>query len=92
VLLDAESVNFIDASAGDELVAFLKKLREEGITVAFVRVLDSVRERLRMAGIEAVVGAGDFHDRITDGVHAWQERQRSEPPGSARAANGRPAS
>jgi high affinity sulfate transporter 1 len=75
VLLDAESINFIDASAGEELVTFLKRLRDEGTTVAFARVRDSVRERMRLAGIESVVGAADFHDRITDGVQAWQQRQ-----------------
>src|SRR5262249_7012558 len=38
VLLDAESVNFIDTSAIDELAVFLKKLEDDGITVAFARV------------------------------------------------------
>jgi high affinity sulfate transporter 1 len=81
VLLDAESVNFIDCSADDELVTYLKKLQGAGITVAFARVRDGVRERLRLAGIEDVVGAADFHDRVTDGVRAWQDRQRIAPPG-----------
>ena len=74
VLLDAESINFIDASAGEELVTFLKRLRDDEITVAFARVRDSVREQMRLAGIAAVVGEADFHDRITDGVQAWQQR------------------
>jgi high affinity sulfate transporter 1 len=75
VLLDAESVNFIDASASEELVAFLKRLRDDEITVAFARVRDSVREQMRLAGIGTVVGEPDFHDRITDGVQAWQQRR-----------------
>ena len=78
VLLDAESVNFIDASASDELVAFVKKLESGGITVSFARVRDSVRERMRMAGIEAVVGSADFHDRVTEGVRAWGQHQQIE--------------
>jgi len=78
VLLDAESVNFIDASASDELVAFLKKLESDGITVAFARLRDSVRERMQMAGIEVVVGSADFHDRVTEGVRAWRQRQEIE--------------
>jgi high affinity sulfate transporter 1 len=80
VLLDTESVNFIDASAGDELVAFLKKLRDDGVTVAFARMRDSVREGMRLARIEEAVGESNFHDRITDGVRAWQERQDLNPP------------
>jgi len=78
VLLDAESVNFIDSSASDELVAFLKKVQGDGITVAFARVRDSVRERMRLAGIEAIVSAADFHDRVTEGVRAWRQRQQIE--------------
>ena len=75
VLVDAESINFIDSSAGDELMTFLKKLQDHGITVTFARARDSVRERLLLSGIEAVAGPANFHDRVTDGVRAWQERQ-----------------
>ncbi len=75
VLLDAESVNFIDASASDELAVFLKKLQDDGISIAFARVRDRVRERMQLAGIEGVIGSANFHDRVTDGVRAWQQRQ-----------------
>jgi sulfate permease, SulP family len=75
VLLDAESVNFIDTSASDALVDFVKKLRSEGVTVAFARVRDSVREGMRVAGLEAVVDSDNFYDRVTDGVRAWRQRQ-----------------
>jgi SulP family sulfate permease len=85
VLLDAESVNFIDSSASDELVAFLKKLQDDGITIAFARVRDSVRERMWLAGIEAVAGAPDFHDRVTEGVRAWQQRQNVSPKAVTRS-------
>jgi high affinity sulfate transporter 1 len=71
VLLDAESVNFIDSSACDGLLGLVESLRSQGITCAFVRVRDSVRERMRLAGIEAIVGSTNFHDRVTDGVRAW---------------------
>jgi len=75
VLLDAESVNFIDTSASDTMLNLVKRLQGDGLTVAFVRVRDSVRDRMRVSGIEAVVGADNFYDRITDGVNAWQQRQ-----------------
>jgi MFS superfamily sulfate permease-like transporter len=75
VLVDAESVNFVDASACDALLDFLKRLQSEGLTVAFARVRDSVRERMRLAGIEAFVGTTNFHERVNDGVRAWQQKQ-----------------
>ena len=68
VLLDVESVNLIDTTACDVLLTAIKELQDQGITVAFARVRDEVRERLRDAGIEAMVGGNNFHERVTDGV------------------------
>jgi high affinity sulfate transporter 1 len=72
VLLDADSVNFIDTTACDALLSTIKEIQRRGITVAFARVRDPVRERMRLGGIEAVVGSTNFHERVTDGVRAWQ--------------------
>jgi MFS superfamily sulfate permease-like transporter len=76
VLLDADSVNFVDTSACDALLDSIKELQSQGITFAFARVRDSVRERLRLGGIDAIVGASNFYERVTDGVLAWQEQER----------------
>jgi high affinity sulfate transporter 1 len=78
VLLDFAPVDFIDVSAGDELLSLVKELQKRGITVAFARMRDAVRDAMRLAGIEAIVGPDHFHERITDGVVAWQ-RQGSSP-------------
>jgi MFS superfamily sulfate permease-like transporter len=75
VLVDAESVNLIDVSACDTLLNLIQELQSEGVTVAFARVRDQVRERLRLGGVEAVVGSTNFHNRVTDGVRAWQQRE-----------------
>ena len=45
------------------------------ITIAFARVRDEVRERMRLGGIEAAVGSTSFHERVTDGVRAWQQQE-----------------
>ena len=76
VLLDAGSVNFIDTSACDALLNSIKKLQSQGITFAFARVRDPVRERMRLGCIEAVVGSASFHERVTDGVLAWQQQEK----------------
>jgi SulP family sulfate permease len=76
VLLDADSVNFVDTSACDALLDTFKELQSQGVTFAFARVRDEVRERLRLGGIEAAVGASNFYERVTDGVLAWQEQER----------------
>ena len=77
VLLDFSSVNFIDVSACDELLTLIKKLQGQGVTIAFARVRDDVREDMRLGGIEALVGAINFYDRVTDAVHACQQRAPS---------------
>jgi high affinity sulfate transporter 1 len=76
VLLDADSVNFIDTTGCDAALSVIKGLQSQGITVTFARVRDEVRERLRLGGIEAAVGSADFHERVTDGVRAWQGQER----------------
>ena len=76
-LLDFSSVNYIDVSACDELIRFVKELKSRGVTVAFARVRDPVRQHMQLGKIEAVVGLTDFYERITDGVTAWK-RQGSD--------------
>jgi len=73
ILLDADSVDFIDTSACDALLNSIKELQSQGITLAFARVRDEVRERMRLGGIEAIVGPTNFYERVTDGVRAWQK-------------------
>jgi high affinity sulfate transporter 1 len=72
VLLDAGPVSFIDTSGCDALLGLIKELQDRGISVAFARVRDSVRERMHRGGIEAMVGSENFYERLTDGVDAWQ--------------------
>jgi MFS superfamily sulfate permease-like transporter len=73
--VDAEAINLIDVSACDTLLNLIQEQRSQGITFAFARLRDHVRERLRLGGVEAVVGPANFHERVTDGVRAWQQQE-----------------
>jgi sulfate permease, SulP family len=75
VLVDADSVNFIDTSACDALLNSIKQLQSQGITLGFARVRDEVRERMRLGGLEALIGSANCYERVTDGVRAWQQRE-----------------
>ena len=77
MLVDAGSVNFIDTTACDALLNAIKELQSQGITFAFARVRDQVRERMRLGGIEAAVGSANFYERVTDGVRAWQQGRQN---------------
>src|SRR5215471_7035375 len=48
-------VDFIGVTASDEPLSLIKELKNQGITVAFARVRDVVRDDTRLAGIEAIV-------------------------------------
>jgi SulP family sulfate permease len=74
LLVDAEAVTFIDTTACDSLLNAIEEAQRRGVTIAFARVRDPVRERMRLGGIETVVGPTNFYERITDGVRAWQRR------------------
>jgi MFS superfamily sulfate permease-like transporter len=84
VLVDAGSVDFIDTSACDDLLSFIRELHSQGVSLAFARVRDQVRERLRTGGVEAIAGSANFFERVTDGVRAWQQQQRLDIPAGAR--------
>jgi high affinity sulfate transporter 1 len=75
VLVDAESVDVFDVSACDALLSIIQELKNQGITFAFARVRDNIRESMRLGGLEAVVRPDNFYERVTDGVRAWQERE-----------------
>jgi sulfate permease, SulP family len=84
VLLDAESVNFIDTTGCDTALSAITELQSRGITLAFARVRDEVRDRMRLGGIEALVGATNFYERVTDGVRAWQGQDRADTVSAGR--------
>jgi MFS superfamily sulfate permease-like transporter len=73
--VDAEAVNQIDVSACDTLLNLIQELQSQGVTLAFARLRDHVRERMRLGGVEAVVGSINFHERVTEGVRAWQQHE-----------------
>jgi high affinity sulfate transporter 1 len=83
VLLDAGSMNLIDTTALDALLNAVKELQSQGITVAFARVRDQVRERMRLGGVESAVGAQNFYERVTDGVRAWQRTRKNSAAGKS---------
>jgi len=76
VLLDADSVNFADTTGCDALLSAIKESQSRGISFAFARVRDEVRERLTLAGVAAAVGPANFYERVTDGVRACQGQEQ----------------
>jgi high affinity sulfate transporter 1 len=75
VLMDYETINFVDTTAAEVLVKLRAELAGENILLCLARVRDSVREMLQRQGVEAAIGADHFFDSITQGVQAFCRRQ-----------------
>ena len=71
-------MNFIDTTGCDAVLNTIKELQSQNVTVALARVRDQTREKMRVAGIETVVGSTNFYERVTDGVRAWQQSGGSD--------------
>jgi MFS superfamily sulfate permease-like transporter len=70
ILVDAESMNFVDATAAEMLVKLHAELSERGVSLSFARLRDPVRDTLGRAGLEDSIGAERLHDSISQGVEA----------------------
>ena len=80
VLMDWETVNFVDTTAADMLVRLRAELAGEGITLRLARVRDSVREMLGPMGVEEAIGADHIYDSITRGVQAFRRSHGTHAP------------
>ncbi len=80
VLMDYETINFVDTTAADMIVKLQAELAGIGITLCFARVRDSVREMLRRMGVERAIGADHIYDSVTQGVHAFSRRYPMRAP------------
>jgi high affinity sulfate transporter 1 len=86
IVVAAEPITDIDATAGETLRALNDELEADGIELAFAELKDPVRDRLRRYGIEDVIGGDRFFPTIGVAVAAylaesgvdwldWEERQ-----------------
>jgi hypothetical protein len=48
-------------------------VRSETLAGELQATAREVREQMRLGGIEVVVGSTNFHERVTDGVRAWEQ-------------------
>ena len=71
VVVAAEPITDIDATAGESLLSLNDELVADGVQLAFAELKDPVRDRLRDYGIEAVIGADRFFPTIGVAVDAY---------------------
>ena len=78
VLVDGETLNDIDTTGVDQLVKLHSDLERDGIELTFAEVRDPVRDTMRRAGAEVVIGAENFYGSVDEGVRAYLRREKDE--------------
>ncbi|MGA1623687.1 MAG: SulP family inorganic anion transporter [Synechocystis sp.] len=77
VLIDAESLTLLDTTALDMLGKLHQELARKNITLSWSRLRDTVRQQMAIAKLEQAMGEENFHDRITDGVLAFLNKEKT---------------
>jgi high affinity sulfate transporter 1 len=78
LLINAETMNDIDTTGTDQLTHLYESLEQDGIDLAFAKVKDPVRDRMRRSGAEEVIGADNFHTSVSEGVRAYLQEQKDK--------------
>lgn len=80
VILDGLSINFLDATAVDELQEVVGTLREWGIEIHFTGLTGPVRNVVDRSGLGKFVGAENFHISphyaVVDLLDRWDQEDR----------------
>ena len=71
VLIDAETINLLDTTAAEILLELQTSLDKQGITLAFARVHDPVKDKMALTGVVDAVGVDRFFDTVMEGVEAF---------------------
>jgi SulP family sulfate permease len=71
ILIDAESIHDLDTTAVQGLEELIEDLHDAGITLAFARLRNAVREIMTSAGLIEVIGEENIYLEIDDGVRAF---------------------
>jgi SulP family sulfate permease len=76
VLVNAETMNNMDTTGGEQLINLHKELEKDGIQVAFAKVKDPLREMMRKTGVEEAIGPENYHGSVDDGVRAFLKKDK----------------
>jgi high affinity sulfate transporter 1 len=79
VLVDGETLNDIDTTGVDQLIKLHGDLARDGVELAFAEVRDPVRDMMRRAGGEEVIGAENFYGSVDEGVRAFLKGEKDRP-------------
>jgi sulfate permease, SulP family len=74
VLLNAEAVTYVDATAIDMLLGLRAELADAGILLAVARAKGMLRDVFESTGVTAAIGPENFYPTVRSGVAAFSTR------------------
>ncbi len=75
VILDASSVNYLDATALETLTDIVRQFAENGVTLLLANVKGPVRDVLKTSGLYDRIGGKRFFFSVADAVNCWKQKQ-----------------
>jgi Sulfate permease and related transporters (MFS superfamily) len=75
VLLNAEAVTYVDATAVDMLLELQAELADAGVLLAVARAKGMLRDVFDSTGVTAAIGPENFFPTVRTGVAAFSTRR-----------------
>ena len=74
VVVNAQSINALDASAVHGLESLVDELHGKGIDFYMTEVIGPVRDRLKKTGLLDKIGQDHFHMRVENALNHFDQR------------------
>jgi high affinity sulfate transporter 1 len=78
LMIDAESVNFIDSTGNDVLEELINELNDRKIKVVFARTKKQFRDIVERSGVAQKIGSEHFYSSVRTGVEAFHKLGKTE--------------
>lgn len=82
-VLNAESITYIDATAGNMLTQLIKDIREEGMEFRLAGAIGPVRDALKRSGLNDIIGEANYFVRTGEAIAHYDDPQSNVNRGIA---------
>jgi high affinity sulfate transporter 1 len=76
LLIDMESVSYVDLEGSDMLAEITKDMRTVGVEIHLARVKHEVMEMLEKDRVDQVIGHDHIHDKVVDAVELLTQKEK----------------
>ena len=76
LLIDMESVNYLDLEGSDMLNEITKDMKGVGVEIHLARVKHEVMEMLEKDGVDQIIGRDHIHAKVVDAVQLFTQKEK----------------